>query len=264
MAPKQFVAFDLETTGLFPESDRIVEIGAVRFDAAGRELGRFEQLVNPRRPVPPAAERVHGLSDADLRDAPTAECVLPAFLAWLGPPADARLLAHHARFDVAFLAHELARLRHPLPDFLVLDTLALARRRLPDAPDHRLDNLARRLGLDATGAHRALADSLLVKSLWLALDDGRPTVTFRFFDPRQGPPPPPIGWEPLADAIDRGLRARIRYAGGTHGDAPREIAPRRFVFRGGAGYLLAHCYRDGFEKSFRLDRVLEWELLGPA
>src|SRR3954451_23227128 len=73
---RSYVALDLETTGLLAETDRIVEVGAVRFDAAGRELARFERLVNPGRAMSPTAEAVHGLSDADLADAPPAREVL--------------------------------------------------------------------------------------------------------------------------------------------------------------------------------------------
>ena len=64
--PTGYVAFDLETTGLSAESDRIVEIGAVRFDAAGMVLGEFQRLVNPLRPSGPQARAVHGISDAEL------------------------------------------------------------------------------------------------------------------------------------------------------------------------------------------------------
>src|SRR4051812_15118715 len=79
-----YVALDLETTGLVVERDRIVEVGAVRFDRTGQELERFEQLVNPGRAMSPAAQAVHGLSDADLADAPPAREVLPEFLQFLG------------------------------------------------------------------------------------------------------------------------------------------------------------------------------------
>src|SRR5215217_7097246 len=92
---QSYIALDLETTGLLAETDRIVEIGAVRFDAAGRELGRFERLVNPGRAMSPAAQAVHGLSDADLADAPPAREVLPEFLSFLGDPCGTLLLAHN-------------------------------------------------------------------------------------------------------------------------------------------------------------------------
>ena len=60
---EQFVAFDLETTGLFAETDRIVEVGAVRFDADGRESGRFERLVHPGRPMSPTSS-IQGLNSS--------------------------------------------------------------------------------------------------------------------------------------------------------------------------------------------------------
>ena len=72
IAEREYVALDLETTGLMAETDRIVEIGAVRFRADGEELGRFESLVNPERPMSPAAFAIHGLSDEILATAPCA------------------------------------------------------------------------------------------------------------------------------------------------------------------------------------------------
>jgi DNA polymerase III subunit epsilon len=260
-APRHFVAFDLETTGLFAESDRVVEIGAVRFEETGRELGRYQRLVNPGRPMSPAAQRVHGISDADLAEESTADVVLPAFLDWLGDPVESVLLAHNAHFDAGFLGRELVRLSLPLPSFAVIDTLALARRRLPMAPSHRLDTLALLLGLDQSDSHRALADALRVKELWIRLggSDDR-LVSFPLFDPC-APPPPPLGWDGLAEAIAAGDRVRIEYAGGSRGSALREISPRRFIHKGGVAYVVALCHVDDFEKSFRLDRIERYEIV---
>ena len=265
MAEGHFLAIDTETTGLFPESDRIVEVGAVRFDASGAELGRFSTLINPGRPMSPAAFRVHGIDDEMLAVAPGPRVALPEFVAFLGDPGTTTLLAHNAAFDAAFLGRELARLGLDLPAHRVVDTLALARRRLPEAPDFRLDTLARLLGLDAEGAHRALADSLRVMGLWLALGGdpgpGRAPVSYPIFDPiRQAPAP--SGWEGLALAMAGGLRVRMEYAGGTRGEAPREITPRRFVHRGGTAFVVALCHLDAHEKAFRLDRVRQFEVLG--
>jgi DNA polymerase III subunit epsilon len=260
---REFVAFDLETTGLMAEMDRVVEIGAVRFDDQGRELGRFEQLVNPERPMRPGAQAIHGIGDADLAGAPTAREVLPRFMAFLGSEATT-LLAHNAAFDAGFLGRELGRIGFQPPGHAVVDTLALARRRIPEARDHRLDTLARLLGLDPDGPHRALADSLRVKGLWLALQgaavDGASLVSYPIYDPR-GTAPAPNGWDPLTEAIAAGLRVRMEYAGGTRGSAPREVTPRGFIQRGGVAYLVAFCHLDSFEKSFRLDRVVRYEVV---
>jgi DNA polymerase-3 subunit epsilon len=260
---REWVAFDLETTGLMAETDRVVEVGAVRFDASGRELDRFERLVNPARPMSAAAQAVHGLSDADLADAEPARTDLPEFLDSLGDPASMALLAHNASFDAGFLGRELRRLGLPLPRQSVIDTLALARSRLPDVYDLRLDTLARLFGLGPDGPHRALADSLRVKGLWIALrGDQEPEaslVSFPIYDPRRRVPAP-IGWGRLSEAIERGLLVRMEYAGGTWGGAPREVTPQAFVHRGGVAYLIAFCHLDAFEKSFRLDRVRHHEV----
>jgi DNA polymerase-3 subunit epsilon len=263
-APRFWVALDVETTGLFPETDRIVELSAVRFDASGAELGRFDQLINPRRPVGPGAYRVHGISDAELATQPDADAVLPHFLAWLGEPDTTRLVAHNAGFDAGFLGHELARLGIEPPDFVVADSLDLARRRLPQAPDHRLETLATWLGLPGGTAHRALADSLKVMALWLHLDG--PSQVVRSY-PIPTPDPvgiPPQGHDRILQAIRHGAILRIRYEGGSRGPEPREISPRRFVRKGGLDYLVALCHLARFEKAFRLDRIAQVEVILPG
>jgi DNA polymerase-3 subunit epsilon len=257
----EFAAFDLETTGLDAQSDRIVEIGAVRFDVGGQELGRFERLVNPGRPMPPGAQAVHGISDRDVAGAPRIEAILPEFLGWLGDLSRVILLAHNARFDAGFVGCELERSRLPIPRAEVRDTLDLARRCLPRAPNHRLDTLAKLLDLDPNGSHGALADSLRVKGLWLKLGGASvPTVAYRI-TPEGATPAPPSGWDRLEVAIALGYRIRMVYLGGSRGGAPREVTPRRFLHKGGAAYLAAMCHRDGSEKEFRLDRVLEYEVI---
>jgi DNA polymerase III epsilon subunit family exonuclease len=261
---EQWIAFDVETTGLVAETDRIVEIGAVRFDASGEELGRFERLVHPERPMSPAAQAIHGISDLDLAGAAPARMVLPEFLAFLGDPAEAALVAHNAAFDAGFLGHEIARAGLPRPGHSVIDTLALALRRVPSLNNHRLDTLARLFNLDLEGQHRALGDCLRVKGLWLALNG--PTTapeelaSYPILDPMR-PVVVPLEWEPVSRAIPSGCRLRMEYSGGSRGEAPREVTPRGFVTRGGVPYLVAYCHLDAFEKSFRLDRVLRYEIL---
>jgi DNA polymerase III epsilon subunit family exonuclease len=265
---QQWIAFDVETTGLVAESDRIVEIGAVRFDASGAELGRFARLVDPERPMSPAAQAIHGISDLDLAGAAPARLVLPEFLAFLGDPSEAALLAHNAAFDAGFLGHEIARAGLERPGHSVIDTLALALRRIPNLNNHRLDTLARLFNLGPEDQHRALADSVRVKGLWLALKgpDAAPEelASYPIFDPAR-PFVVPLEWEAVSLAIPAGCRLRMEYAGGSRGEAPREVTPRGFVTRGGVPYLVAYCHLDAFEKSFRLDRVLRYEILaGPV
>ena len=267
MAP-EFVAFDLETTGLSPELDRIVEIGAERFRADGTVLGHFERLVNPLRPSGPTARAVHGIPDELLARAETADRVLPEFLGFLGDPASTTLLAHNASFDAGFLGRELARIGRGLPAHAVVDTLALARRRWPELRSHKLGTLAVRLNLDPEGPHRALADSRRVRGLWLALHDGAGPddpnpLAYPVFDGR-GPLPAPRGWSAVASAIERSEVVRIEYRGGTRGTSPRDVSPLAFANRGGVAYLVARCHLDDREKQFRLDRVRRFEVIAPG
>ena len=253
------IAVDLETTGLSPPRDRIVEVGALAFDAEGQTLGTFQALVDPGRPIPPATSRVHGIADADVADAPTEAEVLPRFLGWLATFPDATLLAHNASFDAAFLGAAFDRIGLAPVGLNLVDTLPASRRRWPTG-SHRLDALADRLGIPAPPAHRALADCLRVAGLWRAIVegvDGWPPGAIAYpVQPPQpsGMPAPPVGLEALSQAIRAAARVRFRYEGGTHGHLPREASPLRIEARGGVAYLVAHCHLDDREKSFRLDR----------
>jgi DNA polymerase III epsilon subunit family exonuclease len=258
---RDFIALDLETTGLWAASDRIVEIAAVRFRETGEATGFFQSLVNPEQPVSPGAYAVHGLSDQELAQARPARQVLPEFLAFLGDPDSCGLIAHNAAFDAGFLGSELSRAGLAVPGHSLHDTLALSRSRLPMLESHRLDSIARHFGLDPAGAHRAMADSLLVKAIWLRLGGHRESdrlISFRMFDARKAVALPE-GWEALEQAVERGCVLRIEYEGGTRGIAPRTITARRLESRGGSTFLVAHCHLDSLEKSFRVDRIRSLE-----
>lgn len=159
--------FDTETTGLDPSGgDEIVQIGATRI-VRGRLLHdeRFEQRIDPQRPVPAGSTAVHGLRADDLRGQPLLEDVLPAFHAYA---QDSVLVAHNAAFDLRFIELKQARcgLHFGQP---VLDTLLLSVLAQPEQPSHRLEDIAARFGLDASRRHSALGDALLTAEVFLHL-----------------------------------------------------------------------------------------------
>jgi len=150
-----FVAFDLETTGLSPQLDRIVEIGAVKY-VDGREVAHYGVLVNPEMPMPPGASAVNGITDAMLEGKPTIREVLPGFLAFVG---DAVLVAHNASFDLGFVRSAMARQGlGQLPNDFV-DTRIMAQKAYPGRPNYKLQSLALDLGVKALEAHRAEDDA---------------------------------------------------------------------------------------------------------
>jgi DNA polymerase III epsilon subunit family exonuclease len=161
-----FVVVDLETTGLRPGSSRICEIGAVRV----RELElaeEFELLVDPGMPIGPAISALTGLRDADLRGAPHPAIAVRRFLEFAG---DAVLVAHNARFDLAFLDRETERLTSARLAGPVVDTVGLARRLLAGrTPRAGLSSLAQFFGTAAQPCHRALPDALATAEILLQL-----------------------------------------------------------------------------------------------
>lgn len=153
----EFVAFDLETTGLFAQRDAITEIGAAVF-RDGKVLAEYKQFVNPGRPVPPKVTQLTGITDEMLRDAPTIDKVLPEFLAFCG---DRPLAAHNAEFDIGFLrsaCHACGIAFEPT----YIDTLPLSQALLPQLGKHKLNIVAKALAIPEFRHHRALDDALAV------------------------------------------------------------------------------------------------------
>jgi DNA polymerase-3 subunit epsilon len=171
------IVLDTETTGLDAKGgDRLIELGCVEIInriPTGLEFHRF--LCPEDRPVHPDAERIHGLSNAFLKDKPKFRDVVDEFLAFIG---DAPLVIHNASFDVGFLNAELGRLKLPeIGAQRLVDTLAIARRKFPGAPAS-LDALCKRFGVDNSkrDKHGALVDSLLLAGVYVELLGERQTT----------------------------------------------------------------------------------------
>lgn len=167
------IVLDTETTGLDPaDGHRIVEIGAVEI-RNGLPTGRvYHQYINPERPMPAEAFRIHGIGDARLRGEPVFREIVDAFLAFIG---DAPLVIHNASFDMMMINAELGWAGRPLlPPDRAVDTLALAKRKFPGA-QASLDALCKRFGVDNSGRekHGALLDSELLAEVYLGLMGGR-------------------------------------------------------------------------------------------
>ena len=218
--------------------------------------------------------KIHGLSDDELRGAPSCAEVLQRFLQWLGPPDSVLLMAHNAQFDAGFMAHELGRAGLDEPGYQVADTLSLARRYLPKSPSHKLASLALALGLDGDAVHRALADSRRVMQLWLHLAKlhaktqpdslTESCVRFRLSHAMaRSADDLPIGSDWLTTAIVNRQKVRLIYEGGSKGDQPRTITPLRWSRRAGSVYIAALCHLDGIEKEFRIERIRSAMLLDP-
>ncbi len=161
----EFVAFDLETTGLEPETERITEIGAVRFTLE-RPLENFSHLIDPGRPIHPDAVRVSGITDEMVRGQPAAATVLEPFLDFVGA---APLVAHNAPFDASFLCLALRRAGRPLPANPVFDTRLLAKTLWPHFPGYSLARVLDALGIAHDTLHRALEDAAACRDVFVRI-----------------------------------------------------------------------------------------------
>ncbi len=160
----ELVAIDLETTGLDPLHDAIIEIGAVRL-IDGQVVDEFSALINPNRPIPQLVTGITGISNDDVAAAPSITTVLPALRAFIGR---APLIGHNIGFDAAFLLQQGIGQNNPR-----IDTYDMASILLPRAARYSLGSLTAQIGINLENAHRALDDAratgLLYWLLWQKL-----------------------------------------------------------------------------------------------
>ena len=149
-----FVVFDIETTGFSPVNNRIIEIGAVKVKG-GEIADKFSAFVNPDVPIPFEIEKLTGINDGMVGDAPYIEQVLPEFLAFCEGTV---LVAHNAGFDMSFIKENAMR-QGLGRKFTCVDTLGIARILLPHQGRHTLDAVAKTLGVSLENHHRAVDDA---------------------------------------------------------------------------------------------------------
>lgn len=152
--PEDYVALDLETTGLDPEWDSIIEIGMVRV-RRGEVVAEYSTLVNPGMPIDDFIAELTGITNDMLAAAPALPEVLPAARDFLG---DDIILGHNINFDINFIYDncEYQGLK-PVSNGYI-DTMRISRRVLPDLKHHRLGDIVNALGVDHAQAHRAIGD----------------------------------------------------------------------------------------------------------
>ncbi len=159
---RTYIALDLEATGMQPDRDEVIEIGAVKF-SDGQVLGRWESFVRPQQPVPYKVTQLTGISTSDVARAPRVSEIAPAFIRFVG---DSPIIGQSVELDMAMLVRAGIRLKNVLWDTFELATLLV-----PEAAVYNLRSVAKKLGVDpeTDRAHRALADAELTMRVFQAL-----------------------------------------------------------------------------------------------
>ncbi|MFA5008240.1 MAG: 3'-5' exonuclease [Candidatus Omnitrophota bacterium] len=162
------VFFDLETTGLDAMAgDAICEIGALK--VRGREnIEKFHALVNPKKPVPETAFKIHHISDEDLKDAPYFEDIIDKFIDFL---KDSIVLAYNIDFDLGFINYELKQMNRELLELPAIDILCMARKTLR-LPRYNLGEIVSFFNIEHSGKlHRAMDDAYVTSKVFFKLRD---------------------------------------------------------------------------------------------
>ena len=161
----KFIAFDLETTGILPGVDRIVEIGAVKFNYNQVE-SVYSTLVDPGMPIPEGASRVNGITDDMVVGKPKIDTLLDSFAEFCG---DDVVVAHNAAFDAQFLTADIKKFESKAPKGIILDTYALSKKVFAGLPNYKLGTLVQHLEIPAGTFHRAEEDASYCGQLFLKI-----------------------------------------------------------------------------------------------
>ena len=163
-----YTVFDLETTGVSPQKDKVIEISAIKV-RNGQVVDEFSSLVNPMRNIPYGATRVNGITDEMVADKPVFEKVLGDFLDFI---EDDILVGHNIHdFDMKFIHRDCEAFFRMFLGNDYVDTLPLARKCLPQLGHHKLTDLALYYKISINGAHRALNDCRMNQLVFERLGD---------------------------------------------------------------------------------------------
>jgi DNA polymerase-3 subunit epsilon len=258
-----FVSFDTETSGAYPLESEICEVAAVKWQN-GQIVDEFQSLVKVSKPMSDFIIGIHGITNEMLAEAPAMGEVIGKFHAFA---QGAILMAHHAPFDLGFLALEFEKAGLPLLDLPVICTSLLSRNVFPNFANHKLQTLIPLLGIPKGTAHRALDDSRACLQVGLkCMEKLGPEVSLEKVFEAQGRK---LQWKEysmkglrdhdiyglLVLAIEAGRSVELGYRG-TAPAQKRPVKPIGLVRNPDGDYLVAYCDREQRNKRYYLNRIM--------
>lgn len=260
--PQGLIAVDLETTGLSPLVDKIIEIGAYKITADGVSV--YSTLINPDIPIPAHTTAIHNITDEMVADAPKLGQVLSELKEFLG---EIPVVAHNAKFDLGFIVMGLQRENIKLSNALVYCSCKMARITHKEMINHKLGTLVKELGIPLVNHHRALDDAfaslkVFVKSLERLTTekkhDDLKSHGFLFslgdFDELKNDQLP-AHLEDLNKFVREAAVIEIQYSGGQRKNEFRPVKLNSLLNTPDGNILYARCLWSDMYKSFKLNKI---------
>lgn len=146
-----FVAVDVETTGLSPIANELIEVSAIKYKGA-KKVDSFSTLIKPKTAIPYRITAITGITNQMVSRSPAVEEIMPQLVEFI---ADYPIVAHNANFDYQFLQ---CHSNHSFSKNRVIDTVPIGRKLYPNLPNHKLGTIAKQIGITEDGFHRAEFD----------------------------------------------------------------------------------------------------------
>lgn len=146
-----FVAIDVETTGLSPITNELIEVSAIKYDG-NRKIDTYTTLIKPKVRIPYYITNITGITNEMVKNAPQVEEVMPNLIEFIG---NSKIVAHNANFDYKFIQNYS---RNAFSKNTLIDTVQLGRKMYPNLPNHKLGTIAKHIGITEDSFHRAEFD----------------------------------------------------------------------------------------------------------
>jgi DNA polymerase-3 subunit epsilon len=263
-----WISFDTETSGKYPLESEICELAAVKW-RDGEVIDKFESLIKVSKPMSNEVIAIHGITNEMLVNAPELKDVLQRFSLFI---RDSVMVAHHAPFDLGFLAYAFEKIKIPLPNVSVFCTSLLSRTLFPDSPNHKMQTLIEYFNLPKGTAHRALYDSeACLQVLLKCLDKAGVDVTLEALEKRQRAQ---IRWQrfsieslrtkahlkALINACESQTDVQIVYQGGARPGSARTVRAIGVVRSLNGDFFVAQSPGEELAKRYYLDKITASQL----
>ncbi len=259
-----FVAFDTETSGAYPLGADVVEFGAVKWQA-GQVIGEIQTLLKPKEKMSDFIIGIHGITNEMVETAPLMKDKIQGIADFF---KDSVVMAHHAPFDLGFMAVEFEKYRVPLPTEPPLCTSLLARQLIPESANHKLQTLIKTLNLHQGTAHRALDDAKACLEVGLECMRRMGALTpLSEIISKMGKS---LDWkkyellshhQPKYQMVVEALSTRkdldLVYEGGSVRGKSRRITPLGIVRNPDGDFVMGVCHLDRAQKRFYFEKITD-------